>query len=243
MLVSFMDWSKHVSWFGLLAGIAICVADAQFVSHRPDGWKRRIRERTDECMSSGRTGERWRQLFFSFFLSHCQEVTSSLAIWRECHATLPFPSLYRRRWSFMFLCGAVAGKQFFPSWLTSAMVATGRHPSGDNQIRQIILSDPLHAFIRRARRRTKVSRDSSLRMSTIILPQCSADLFAERTVATPTSFSCEGRICESFAALSTVFQTTVDFDCIDLKVWLPVKPPPFQQPPPLPNYLSHLAIR
>lgn len=50
----------------------------------------------------------------SLFFSQCQEVTSSSAIWRECHATLPL-SLPQTPMKFYFLCHAVERKQFFCS--------------------------------------------------------------------------------------------------------------------------------
>lgn len=84
-----------------------------------EGQKNRDGGRIDECRHSGRAGERCIALFFFlslflFFFSQWQGVTSSSAIWRECHATLPLSSP-QTLMKFYLLCHAVEKKQFFCS--------------------------------------------------------------------------------------------------------------------------------
>lgn len=136
--VPFVPNSNHGGWYSLvhviIKGVAMWVnlcwcqrycgnmcsgyTVTVCVSHKArwmEGQEQREGERIDECRHSGRAGERWRALFFSLSLfPQCREVTSSSAIWRECHATLPLPSP-QTQMKFYFLCHAVERKQFFSS--------------------------------------------------------------------------------------------------------------------------------
>lgn len=99
MWVNLCWWQRkqYVLWVHCYC---VCVTQSQI-----DGrtGTEREGERIDECRHSGRAGERWRALFFSLSLfSQCREVTSSSAIWRECHATLPLP-LPQTQMKFYFL--------------------------------------------------------------------------------------------------------------------------------------------
>lgn len=118
---------RHWSPFEQITKTAVCVMGTLLlcVYHtRPDRWKDGSRERIDECMHSGRAGERWRALgFFSLSLfSQCREVTSSSMIWRECHATLPLLSPWTQM-KFYFCAVLWRENNSFPSWLMSGMWA------------------------------------------------------------------------------------------------------------------------
>lgn len=142
-----------------------------------------------ECgwINAGRVGEQVRDgenyfspfLYFFPLLPQCREVTSSSAIWRECHATLPLP-LPQTQMRFYFLCHALERKQFFPRWLMSVMWAGSRQrgSKGKIGIPFYIASDLPHAFIRPVQRRTAESRVSSPSVSTVIFIHLLADLSA-----------------------------------------------------------------
>lgn len=119
-------------------GSNVCYAYAVIV-HVVEGQDQR--EEGKGLMNAGTVGEQVRdgERYFSPSLANppppptraqCREVTSSTAIWRECHTTLP-RSLPQTQMKFYFLCHAVERKQFFPFWLMSAIWAvheyTRRH--------------------------------------------------------------------------------------------------------------------
>lgn len=171
----------------MCCGCTVCVARARWMlaQHQREAW-----------WMQEEWANRWEMEAVVFFSPSDLKLSDMKRMSRNI--TIPLAQTWMK---FYFLCDAVTGKQFFPSWLTSTMWASRRHPSGDERISILsrVPSDLPHVFIRRTRRRSGASRDSSLRMSTIILPQCSADLFAGRTVATPTDFSgfsSEGRTCK-----------------------------------------------